>query len=351
MIAEVERYKELLGTHLEIDDMQAVEIVIAVAVSHKIPHSEMLWLRIIGASGSGKTEILRTLLSQEGYCTAVESITPGAIRRGYVAKKGTEVEKPLLERLRGSLVITKEFAVVLTKDRDTQKEIFGLLRGVHDGYLDADYGSEQGHLHQETHFDWILGTTYWVLRQQQLETLLGSRFVDLKWGKPIGEDNAVVKAVSNDGFLDEIRESLNKAMGSIILNTVALPKPQLDYLAPLANLAALLRTPIERDTRTNEIYDIPQVELGTRFGQAMSRIARGLIMIGVIPKDVKPYLQRLVMDCMSKKREALIKSWLKGITKQQDIATETRLSVAYVNRTTQDLHVLGWEDKYLALLK
>lgn len=351
MIKEAEMFKELFTKYLEVDDMQAVDIVLATAISHKIPQSEMLWLRIIGASGSGKTELLRTLATQDGYCTTVESITPGAIRRGYVVRKDAEFQKPLLDRLNGSLVITKEFAVILTKDADTQKEIFGLLRGVHDGILDADYGSEEGHLHQETHFDWILGTTQFVERQRQLETLLGSRFIDLKWGRPIGDDEAVNKAVDNDGQLKDIREELNRAMANIIINTIVYPKPKIDYIASLANVAALLRTPVERDTRTNDIYDIPDIELGTRFGQSMNRIARGLLMLGVTIGDIKPYLVRLVMDCMSKKRAGVIKAWLKGITKQQDIADYTHLSVSYINRTIEDLRILGWTNNKLDMLK
>ncbi|MCJ7805235.1 ATP-binding protein [Patescibacteria group bacterium] len=351
MIQQVEDFKQLFTEHFEIDDMQAVDIVVAAAVSHKIPLSEMLWLRIIGASGTGKTELLRTIAEQEGYSTTMESITPGAIRRGYSFKRDKDIQKPLLERLDGKLVITKEFAVILTKDLDTQKEIFGLLRGVHDGELDADYGSEEGHLHQETKFDWILGTTQFVERQRQLEQLLGSRFMDLRWGRPIEEGVAVDKAVYNDGNLTAIRIKLKEAMTDIILNTVAYPKPKLEYLAPLANLAAMLRTPVERNTRTNEIYDIPDIELGTRFGQAISRLARGLLMIGVPISELKPYLVRLVMDCMSKKRAVIIRAWLEGLQKQQDIADAAKMSVAYVNRTIEDLRLLGWVDSKLELLK
>jgi len=351
LIKEVEHFKKLFSNGLEIDDIQALDIVLAAAVSHKIPHSEMLWLRIIGASGSGKTELLRTMASQEGYCSTMESITPGAIRRGYVNKKATEVQRPLLDRLNGTLVITKEFAIILTKDMDTQKEIFGLLRGVHDGELDADYGSDEGHLHQSSHFDWILGTTQFVERQRQLETLLGSRFIDLKWGRPIEDDIAVNKAVDNDGNMKEIRDEFNQAMTDIIINSVVYPKPKLDYIAPLANVAALLRTPVERDTRTNEIYDIPDIELGTRFGQSMSRIARGLLMLGVPTTDIKPYLVRLAMDCMNRKRRGVIQAWLKGLTKQQDIADATNLSVSYINRTIEDLRILGWNDSKLNTLR
>lgn len=351
MIKEVDKFKETLTRYLEIDDLEAVDIVLATAVSHKIPHTEMLWLRVIGASGAGKTEVLRSLAAQDGYCSSVESLTPGAIRRGYYFKKDAEHQKPLLERLNGSLVVTKEFAVVLTKNQETQKEIFGLLRGVHDGILDAEYGSEEGHLHQESRFDWILGTTQYVERQRQLETLLGSRFIDLKWGRPIGEADAVTKAINNDPKLAGIRGALADDMTEIIVNTVPFPKPKLDYLPTYANIAAMLRTPVERDTRTGDVYDLPDIELGTRFGQAMSRLSQGLLMIGVTPEGIKPYMKRMVMDSMSKKRAAVVKCQLEGITKQQDIADRVQLSVGYVNKIIEDLRLLGWNDDKLRILR
>ena len=351
MIKEAEEFKKLFTDYFEIDDIQALDIVLAAATAHKIAGGEMLWLRIIGASGTGKTELLRTLADQSGYCTTMESITPAAIRRGYQFKKEAEHQQPLLERLKGSLVITKEFAVILTKDMDTQKEVFGLLRGVHDGMLDADYGSEEGHLHQETHFDWILGTTQFVERQRQLEQLLGSRFIELRWGRPIESNVAVDKAIGNDGSLTKIRQGLVEVMADLIINAIVFPKPKLDYLASLSNVAALLRTPVERDTRTNEIYDIPDIELGTRFGQAMMRVARGLLMLGVPQNELRPYLTRMVMDCMNKKRASVVGAWLSGVTKQQDIADDTNMSVAYVNRTIDDLRILGWTNSHLECLK
>lgn len=351
MIPEMERFKELVRQNFEIDDMVAIEIVCAVAVSHKIRNSEMLWLRIIGASGTGKTEILRTLSAQDGYCTTMEAITPSAIRGGFVAKlrKGQDRKPMLLERIDGSLVITKEFATMLTKDLIAQKEVFGLLRAVQDGELDADYGSEQGHLHQKTRFDWILGTTQYVERQRQLDINLGSRFIDLQWGRPINADRAVIKAYQNDGKLPEIRERLNSAMAQIINNTVISPKPDLDYLAPLANLATRLRTPVERNGRTNEVVDLPMLELGTRYGQCLERIARGLIMLGVSQDGLRPYITRLVMDSMTRVRSTVIQCWLEGETRQHVIAARMGMSQSAVNRIIEDLRILQWEDKMLEL--
>ncbi len=350
MIEEVERFEDLLTSNFEVDDLQAVELVIATAVSHKLKWSEMLWLRIIGASGSGKTELLRTL-SYEPYSVTMESITAGAIRRGFVIKKNGEKEMTLLKRLDGKLVITKEFASMLTKDMDAQKEIFGLLRSVYDGSLDADYGSEQGHLHQETHFDWILGSTSYIDKVRSIEYLLGSRFIDLRWESPLHRLKALDKAQDNDGNLELIRGKLARAMADILESTVEVPKVRLAYISRLANIASILRSPVERNSRTMEIEDLPDPELGTRMGQALARIARGLVMIGVAEADIKPYLVRVVLNSMTRIRAAVIQAWMDGITKQIEIAARLTVSQGTVSRVIEDIKVLGWNEAWLTDLE
>lgn len=349
MIEEVSRFEELLTEHFEVDDLQATELVIATAVSHKLQWSEMLWFRIIGASGTGKTELLRTLAGLEPYCVTMESITPGAIRRGWVPDKKGELTQTLLQRLNGKLVITKEFASMLTKNMDTQKEIFGLLRSVYDGTLDADYGSEQGYLHQTTYFDWILGSTSYIDKVRNIEYLLGSRYIDLHWESPNNRERAMDKAIYNDGTLNIIRAKLSRAMADIIDSVVEVPKVKLSYIPKLADIVATLRSPVERDAKS-EIVDLPEVELGTRMAQALSRVARGLVMIGVAEKDIKPYLKRLVFNSMTRIRAAVIRTWISGVSKQAEIAARLDVSQGTISRVVEDIKVLGWQDAWLDVL-
>jgi hypothetical protein len=350
MIKEVMEFKELLFRNFEIDDAQAVDIIIACAMTHKLSTNEMLWLRVIGASGTGKTELLRVFTAQERYCTQIESFTAGAIRRGYKFKKQTENQIPLLQRINGSLVITKEFASLLTKNPEDQNEIFGLLRSVHDGELDADYGSEEGHFKQVSHFDWIIGTTQFVDRQRQLEYLLGSRFIDIRWGSPIQRSVAINKAIDNDGNLDGIRRRLGDSMGKIIEAVRIVDSVRLDYIPILANIASTMRTPVERDKYNHEITDIPDIELGTRIGQSLARIARGLLSIGIDIDDIKPYMNRMVFDSMTRIRAQIIKAWMDGLTKQTEVAARLDLSPAAISRAIEEFRVLGWQQSWLDAL-
>jgi len=352
MLEEVNQYESLLTQYLEVDDLQGIEIILAATVSHKLQWGEMLWLRVIGASGTGKTEILRSLLAQEPFAVGMERITPGSIRRGWVDKK-SKTQETLLERLDGKLAITKEYGVMLTEDSTVQNAVFGLLRSVYDGSLDADYGSEQGHYHQECFFDWILGSTAIIEKSRALEYWLGSRFVDLRWGSPGDRLTAVGKARENiqENKLNIFRGKLARAMANILdVVPMDISQPSFSYIDELGDIAAQMRSPVERDRRNREIEDLPEKELGTRMGQALSRIAAGLLMIGVEEKDIKPYINRLVLNSMSRIRAAVIQAWIDGVSSQKVIAARLTISQGAVSRVIGDMELLGWRSEWVDLL-
>jgi hypothetical protein len=354
MIPEAERFKTCLGTYLKIDDWQALEIVLAAVVAHKIK-GEMLWLRIIGASGSGKTEILRACMSQNGYTETMEMVTPSAIRRGMqLYKKDASgnlkplnLQDTLIQRINGKLVITKELAPILTKQHDAKMELFGLLRSLHDGELDADYGSMQGHLKQKCWFDWILGTTTYVDSQNQLEMQLGSRFVDLRWGSPVTRKTAIGQAIDNLGNMEYIRNELTANMATIINcvdTTRAEAFKRTDWLLELCDIVAHFRTAVGRD-KNKEIDSAPMPEVGTRVGQNLARIAKGLILLGV--EDIRPYMVRLSWDAIPPVRVCVLKAAYeleqKGKKVTQEALAEHNelgLSQQYISTILSDFKIL-----------
>lgn len=338
MIREMTDFKELLGHHLIIDDWDAVDLLMAIALAHKTK-GNMIWLRLIGASGSGKTEILRTLLNLDEFCTAGESFTPSAIRRGY---KPDDKELPrMLERWNGKLVITKEFAPMLTKKPDERVEVFGLLRSVWDGSLDADYGSLEGHIHQKTHFDWILGSTGYIEQQRTLDILLGSRFIDLHWNKPNDRLEAARKAVFNDSILASIQYQLAESLHHLIRNSEVydeIPNDiELNWVVKIADVVCKARSVVYRDGQ-HEVLDVPETEMPTRLSQAFVRVIKGLYGLNI--RNYKHFIRRLAFDCIPRKRYEFIK----GILNKESIETVSkRLGVTpkMVYYIREDLEILN----------
>lgn len=350
MIAEAIHYKELLDSHLIIDDWEAVDIILGMVASHKIP-GEMLWLRLIGASATGKSEILSTISNQNGYCSKIESLTPASIRRGYISKEQKELPT-MLARIDGKLVVTKELAPLLTANKELKLEVFGLLRSVHDGELIADYGSDQGHIEQHSHFDWMLGSTKYIDRQSSLEAQLGSRFIDLRWGAPLDRKKAITRAKANQDVLPKIRIELTEAMGAFIkaLDTATLPDLNEDCITDLADFVATFRTPVERNRyNKDEIMDTPELELGTRVAQSFAKLAQGLSLFGIT--DCKPYMQRLAIDCLPPLRASFIKAVMAGHKTEVDRGKFMGVSSVTAHYVGNDLDLLGITNGHIDLLK
>lgn len=343
MLKEALEFKETMAKNFILDDWQAVEILLAVVLSHKVVHTEMLWLRLIGASGTGKTEILRAIEKVE-YAAVAEYFSPAALRGGYMAKgrNRKELGPMLLERINGKLVITKEFAAILTARKEDRNQVLGILRGVYDGSLDSDFGGEQRHLHQTTRFDWIIGTTPYVDQQRQLETQLGSRFIDLRWRTPENGKELAQKAMANDPDLDGIRDRLSSLMRAMVDVAPSRERSELDYIADLAVFTSKYRTPVKRDTRTREIMEMPDIESPARVSQGLARIAAGLATLQV--DNIKPYLSRLALDTLTKTRAAYVRALKAGVRGRDELSQACGISVGAMTYVREEMRMLGFDE-------
>jgi hypothetical protein len=300
----LEQVKATLRQHFEIRDWQGVEIILAVAAAHYLP-GEMLWVRIIGASRSGKTELLRAI-AEHSDCAEMEAITPAALRGGF------KQAPKLLERINGKLVIDKDIASILTARKEIRTEIFGLLRGIKDGKITSDFGSDEGYLPQKAKFDWLLASTSYIEQQRSLEGLLGERFLDLRW-RPGDREEMAFRAAMNNPYLENIRSELALDVLSLLYRakelaeteTYTLPEDEVRVVAKIADSVAIARTPVQQD-RSGHLIAMPDAEVGTELAQGLSRISAGLRLLGLA--DFEPYIRRLAWDCIPSIRAKLLQS-------------------------------------------
>lgn len=325
-----------LYKYYEIKDWQGIQIILATAVAHYAP-GQMLWLRVIGASRSGKTELLTAILKHPD-CVPLEAVTPAAIRGGL--KKGGKV----LERLDGHLVVTKDFSAILTSRKDARNEIFGLMRHVKDGTLVSDFGNEEGkngHLEQKSSFDWIMATTPVFEQYRQMESLLGERFIDLRW-RPGNRDDMAYQAGQNNPQITHIRNEVSVDVYSLIERAKTtpigtLPNAQIKIISGYGSKTGQLRTPVQRDHYHNLLVK-PEPEIGTDITQGFCRIVQGLELLGI--QDYEPYLNRLLWDCMPRVRSEVLNCIVKGVLDSIKISTITKLSHSDIDYQLQDLRLL-----------
>ena len=287
----------------QITDLMGIIILLGISSAHDIP-GEMLWVRMYGGSRSGKTEILRAIAEHEDS-VKMEAVTPAAVRGGL--KGGHR----LLQRINGKLVITKDFASILTSRKDARNELAGLLRSVKDGSLTADFGTEDGYVHQQCIFDWLIGTTGVYAQFKTMEDLLGSRYIDLNWRTSHREEISLKALENDDRLVSEIRPKAAHLVGRVIDDAKERPVPVIPgdlkrTIASWADFTARLRTPVARDSQ-HRIRLKPAPEVGTSLSQNLHRIARSLLRIGIRAEDLKLYLARLYYDCVPYSRMQILK--------------------------------------------
>jgi hypothetical protein len=346
MLQEAEQYKKILHENMVIDDWEGVDIFLAAVATHWVV-GNMLWFRIIGASGSGKSELLRSLESpcNKDYVISADTFTPGAIRGGYMKDSPR-----MLDLWNNKLVVTKDFASMVTKKKEDKAEVFGLMRSAYDGTLSAFYGSDDSHVKLEFHFDWILASTPYIERQRSLEAELGSRFIDLRWRTPRDEVSAVVSAMEGDATSSKFRDTLGQQMHQLLIATQSITPAEIDlsWLASIARVAARLRTPVYRDIK-HEIYDIPTPEVATRYGQGLQRIAKGLSVIGIT--NYKPYIKRLALDCLSNLRREIVTTYMADPTETLDaISKKIKANYDTCRYEVENMKMLGWNKEMWEIL-
>jgi len=339
MPSPLQTVKNYLGTHFKITDWEAVEIIFGCAAALYCP-GEMLWLRFVGASRSGKTEILKAIQKHKDS-ESVGYLTPSAIRGGIKKTKGHR----FLERLNGRRVITLDISAILTTRKDMRNEVFGALRMVKDGQFVSDFGSEEGHLKQDAKFDWILATTSAFEQSRVLDDQLGARFLDLWWRPADGEEMAI-QAIENNSNLETIR----KGLASHVIALLSEAKKKNDgadylkhldkkWLGKMADITAHLRSPVLKD-RQGIVLSLPQREIGTDLGQSFQRIAGGLHLIGI--DNYKPYMQRLARDCVPSIRRKLVTMLyvLPGDKSVANLKSAIKLPESTIRRHLEDLEAL-----------
>ena len=353
MIREAQDYMNIVKKHYIFDDWQGMELMLATVAAHFIK-GQMLWVRVIGGSGTGKSDFLNSIAEggKDKDGKAEHSIdadvwSAASMKGGYVPdEKKKEGQGParVFELWDKKIVVTRDLASVITKKQEEKGEIFGLIRNAWDGKLDAYYGSMEGHLSLRFHFDWIAGVTSIIEKQRQFEAELGTRFVDLRWNLPKNEKGAILAAMNNEPEMDNIKKELNQAMQRFIAAVSVLSPRNIrptDWVADIVRYAANWRTPIRRG-QGGEVYELPDRELGTRFGQGVWRIVKGLDMIGVT--DYRPYVKRIALDGLGNARRAVVKANLLDSKPTMEQVAEMAGSSAAMNTLNtakKDLELLG----------
>jgi len=145
---------------LHLPDCGALYVAFATVVANRMP-GDAVWLLLVAASSSGKTEILFSLSGLDEVEPAA-TLTEAALLSGVPRKDVTaSATGGLLKKIGAYGILTlKDFGSVLSMHRDARSAVLAALREIYDGSWDRPVGADGGRtLHWDGKLGLIAGVT------------------------------------------------------------------------------------------------------------------------------------------------------------------------------------------------
>lgn len=336
-------FKLSIAEWLEIKDWEAVEVVMATAAALYLP-GDPVWTIVVGPSGGGKTELLMSLTGSEDV-QLLSSLTSHTLLSGLQGKKNAD----LLFQLDKKLLVIKDLSPLFSMQPDEMREIMSQLRDAYDGEVVKGWGSGKETVHWKGTFGLLAASTIAIESKWKFFAELGERFlrVDLE----VDAADLVAAALARNGEESTMRPALKQAGHDFMesckqrsRNYVCSAGPDVvNRIRSLATVAAMLRTPVQRD-RAHEIIYVPQPEVGSRLGKQLLRLGHSSAFIHgrdrMTDEDYE-LLLRVARDCTPNRRRGVLAALLAGLTTANDISEQTGLARSTVSQDLEDLKLLG----------
>lgn len=347
------RLEAIFGRWLLFRDHKALRAVLAAVAAH-LAGGDGVWLFIVDAPGSGKTEILRSLNGLRDV-VPLSSLTPQTFASGRLVKE--EAKDPsLLLRLPPECVVTmKDFTTVLSLHHDSRQEILAQLRELADGSFVKEFGNGKT-VSWEGRMCFIAGVTPAIDTHWSVNQTLGERFLQIR---PAPHDPIQVgqRAMQNVGLEESMRQELRAAvtefMGSLTyppIGQVVVPGAMVPRLAALATLAVRARSAIVRDGYRREITYIPAPEGPARLAKQLSTVLRGRAIIDgreQVTEDDFAEIVNIGFDSVPPERRQVVNALIEGgdLTTTA-IAKMTGYPTSPARRILEDLTAIGVVDRF-----
>lgn len=335
-------------------DIELLNIVMATAAANRM-RQYPVWLMVVGASGIGKTEIVKTLSGLGEYCELVSSIpSEGALLSAVKAKDKKDQESStggLLRKI-GShgMLVFKDFTTILSMDnRNTRPQILAALRECHDGAWIRKVGADGGRsLEWKGHLG-VIGccTTSWDRAYAAIATM-GDRFLVIR---PDSSDEVRLaagrQAMANMGKHKDMEYELRESVRKLLQKTG--PHIKVQQLFPsiseamleAATIASKARTPVDRNYRggADHLHDS---ESPSRMLGGLLQLMQGAICIGIRVDDAFNMAMRCMRDSIPPMRMRIIRQlMLYSNSTVASIADALQAPWSVVDPAVQDLHHIG----------
>jgi len=297
---------------LYLPDPGALYVTLGAVAANRMP-GDPVWLLLVAASSSGKTEILLSLNGLDEVIPAA-TLTEAALLSGVPRKEVAQgATGGLLRKIGDYGILTlKDFGSVLSMPHASRASTLAALRECFDGSWDRPMGADGGKvLSWQGKLGLVAGVTTVVDRHHAVMDSLGSRFafyrVDVD-ERAAQTRRALLHRRGAREMRGELRDAVNALFAGITLpDDDALTEADHERLIVLADFVTLARSPIERDGySTREIELVPDPEAPARFALMLASLLEGLYAIGLDRAAAWTLVSKVAFDSMPAQRRQVI---------------------------------------------
>lgn len=329
-----------------IEDTSAIALVCAVVLSSKTA-GDPIWLMLVGASSSGKTEMLNAI-SGAVDVHEIAMLTTNTFLSGMKPSKGKETSL-LLKINRNSILLHRDFTTILSMNKDDQQALMAQLRQVYDGNFVKDTGTGDS-LVWKGKITLLAAVTEKIHVLESKFSGMGTRAIQytLPAQDRMATTRRAAKIAKNiKASREEIKSYfngyLNEMMPIVMAAQFEVPVEISENILKVCDVAAVARSPVERDFR-GRMELVLSPEMPMRMSNQLHQLGATFMAMegGVLKKEHEAILYKIAFDSIPKgRRLALRELAAHSYITSKACAIALNYETERVRMWLEELNVLG----------
>ena len=349
----IENIKEAYKKIFYIEDDFSLDLTAAVVASTLLLKSDPIWVIIIGAPSSGKSELINAF-SKVKFVYPVSDMTENTLLSGMA----NTVNEPSFLKQMGTYgcIAMKDYTSILSMRAEKRSVILGQLREVYDGSYEKKTGNGKNPSWVGK-ANFIGGATEAIYAVEEESASMGRRNIHYVLPeqdriqtariarKNRQDDEGIkLKRAHLQNMITEYMEELSKALPTVL---PSVPEEISENLIELADFATQARTPAHRNFK-RQLTLATSKEMPMRMSEQLHMLGEIFIYLyeGILNEQQEWGLYKIALDSIPKQKLMALKflatynsSTTKGLALPLKYPTDT------VREWLEDLNVLNLIDR------